>query len=509
MCSNSLALRTKRFGSSSSSLRHARTSSTVLQSSAFFISTIHLCSFQRNRGYHSFCSKRQAFLKPGKWECARRISDISDPIFDSDLGQETVTLTLTLVDTLGWPSGELNLKISFDYLLKDILSLGWWQSDMACIVDQQGQYMAHTNMTMKERHTLGGENDPMELAVYEKMNRFPSGTVNSQGHPPKMVAGFHRLEHVPWTIILFAKGSNIFAPIIRYRNMFGAVSLVLIFIVLMLIRRHVCSIVDQIKALSNNAGLVSQGIYGPPVKFESRDEIGQLVVNYNEMVNGLKQRDFIRDFFGRYVDPEFAKSLLEHPDAGRLGGKRREVVLMMSDIRGFTPLAETLSPEVIIRILNRYFSHMIRIIQEYNGIIVDFFGDAILVFFDPLSGQVCGRALCAVQCAVKKQASMADFNRLMTEEKFPELSMGIGINAGPVVVGNIGSKTRAKYGVVGSAVNITSRIQTKALENEVLVSDTIFACIKDEVDINRTINADLKGIENKVTLRSIKNFLRK
>lgn len=436
------------------------------------------------------------------------LSGISDPIFDSSLGHETVTLTLNLLDSFGWPSGELNLKISFEYLLKDIRALGWWQSDMACIVDQQGQYMAHTNMTMKGRHTLGGENDPFEMAIYNKMLSFPSGTVNSQGHPPEMVAGFYKLEQVPWTIILFAKGKNIFATIIRYRNIFAAASLTLIFVVLMLIRRHVCSIVEQIKALSDNAGQVSQGIYGPEVTSESRDEIGQLVVNYNEMVNGLKQRDYIRDSFGRYVDPEFAKSLLEHPDAGRLGGKRREVVLMMSDIRGFTPLAETLSPEVIIRILNQYFSHMIRVIQEHNGIIVDFFGDAILVFFDPLSGEVCDRALCAVQCALKMQASMTDFNRLMRGENLPELSMGVGIHSGPVVVGNIGSKTRAKYGVVGSAVNVTNRIQAKAPRNEVLISDTIFACIKDEVSIVRTINANLRGVEKSMMLRSLQNFLK-
>lgn len=219
------------------------------------------------------------------------------------------------------------------------------------------------------------------------------------------------------------------------------------------------------------------------MKSESSDEIGQLVNYYNEMVEGLKQRDFIRDSFGRYVNPEFARLLLEHPETGRLGGKRREVVLMMSDIRGFTPLAETFSPETIIRILNQYFSYMIQIIQEHNGIIVDFFGDAILVFFDPLSGDLCEKAHEAVHCAARMQAAMAEFNASTQKENLPDLTMGIGINAGPVIVGNIGSKTRAKYGVVGSAVNVTSRIQAKAMENEILISDPVFACIKDRVRI--------------------------
>ncbi|MDA3789443.1 MAG: hypothetical protein PF503_13255 [Desulfobacula sp.] len=100
-----------------------------------------------------------------------RISRISDPEYDSDVGHETVTLVLTLVDEKGRDNGQFEIKISFHYLLKDIIKLGWWQSDMACIVDQEGKYMAHTNMTMKGRHTLGDlkmlDYDQVEHAIEE------------------------------------------------------------------------------------------------------------------------------------------------------------------------------------------------------------------------------------------------------------------------------------------------------------------------------------------------------
>ena len=265
-------------------------------------------------------------------------------------------------------------------------------------------------------------------------------------------------------------------------------------------------IVKQITALSGNARMVATGDYGPPIEMDSKDEIGQLVVTYNEMVNGLKERDFIRDSFGRYVDPEFAKYLLKHPDSGKLGGKRREVILLMSDIRGFTALSETLSPELIIRLLNRYFSHMIKIIQAYNGIIVDFFGDDILVFFDPLSRSAENTALCCLECACRLQDEMAVFNQEIWQEGLPELAMGIGINAGQVIVGNIGSDTRAKYGVVGSAVNIISRIQATAKANEVVISDSVFHYTKDRVPVIKTFTAQLRGGgEDSVTLRVVKN----
>ena len=460
------------------------------------------------KGHHILMPKSVMMAQQGMMHFKHsRISKVSNPEYDSDVGHETVTLILTLVDAKGLDNGQIEVKMSFNYLLKDIIKLGWWQSDMACIVDQEGRYMAHTNMTMQGRHTLGGENDPLEQAILEKMGTHPFGTVQSEEHPPELVAGFYKLEQIPWTIILFAQGENILKPIIKYRNAFAMGSAGLIFVILLLIRRHVGKIVNQIEALSQNAKKVAGGEYGSPIKISSTDEIGQLVGNYNAMVQGLIERDFIRDSFGRYVDPNFAQYLLKHPDAGKLGGKRREVVMMMSDIRGFTALSETLSPEIIIRILNQYFSHMIKIIQDHNGIIVDFFGDAILVFFEPLSGSAADTSLCCIQCASRMQSEMSAFNNKMEKEKLPGLGMGIGINAGQVIVGNIGSDTRAKYGIVGSAVNITSRIQAKALKQEIIISESVHQYTKDQIQIQKTFSAELKGVDEPMTLRVIENIV--
>ena len=436
-----------------------------------------------------------------------RIAKISDPVLDSNLGEKTVVLSLSLLDSDGNENGLIQVKMSFIYLLKDIIELSWWQSDMACIVDQEGNYMAHTNMGMQDRQTLGGKEDPLEQKILTRIKISPYGTVQSDGYPPEMVAGYYHLDHIPWTIILFAKGDVILKPIINYRNAFGLGSSVLIFIILFLIRHHIGTIVRQITTLSSNSKMVASGNYGESIAVASEDEIGQLTKNYNEMVKGLKERDFIRDSFGRYVDPDFAKYLLEHPDAGKLGGERREVVLMMSDLRGFTALSETLSPEIIIRLLNHYFSHMISIIQDFNGIIVDFYGDAILVFFDPLSGSARDIALCSIQCASKMQSEMTVFNKKMKEKNLPCLEMGIGINAGQVIVGNIGSETRAKYGVVGSAVNITSRIQAVAEGRSIVVSESVYQYTKDQVQIKQKFSSTLKGVDEQVTLRVIENLL--
>ena len=425
------------------------------------------------------------------------------PAYDSDSGHKTVVLVSAFFDSAGKKIARLEVHLKFDYLMADIIKVGWWQSDMACLIDRTGEYIVHTDTLMNSRHRIGENDDPFEREILNQLTRQTSGTVPGPGRPPKMVAGFASLQRAPWAIVLFAPGAKILKPIIHFKNAFILGSLALVMIILFLIRFHTGKIVRSIQLLSDNAQQVARGEYGEPVKAETEDEVGLLIGNYNRMVAGLKERDFIRNTFGRYVDPEVAKHLLAHPETARLGGRRKEVVIMMSDIRGFTPLSETLSPEETIYILNRYFEYMIRIINKYNGIIVDFVGDAILVFFQPLNESVSDTVNQGVQCAFEMQKEMTSFNREIKAESFPELEMGIGINAGPVVVGHIGSDTRAKYGIVGSEVNITQRIQQQAKGQEVVVSETVYTHVKSNVVLINSIQIRLKGVQKPMTLRRI------
>jgi len=148
---------------------------------------------------------------------------------------------------------------------------------------------------------------------------------------------------------------------------------------------------------------------------------------------------------------------------------------------------------------------MIAIIQRYNGIIVDFFGDSILVFFEPFSSSMEDTAKHCIQCATDMQNEMNRFNRKMKNKNLPELNMGIGINTGQVIVGNIGSESRAKYGIVGSAVNITSRIQAKAEKKQIIVSDAVYNYLKNELRIKKSFSTTMKGIDHPMTLHVIES----
>jgi class 3 adenylate cyclase len=356
---------------------------------------------------------------------------------------------------------------------------------------------------MKQGIIFGGTGDPFERSLIKAIKEKPFGTVLGPGIPPDTVGGFYKLKYAPWSIVLFAEGDKVLAPLIHFRNYYFAGGVLAILIILLLIRSVVGGMVHSFTAISGTVQQIAKGDYGRPIPVRGRDEIAQLTQSINIMVNGLKERDFITNTFGRYVDHGIAKELLMRPEALRLGGQKREVAILMSDIRGFTPLAERLPPEEIIGFLNRYFSHLIQVIEAHGGVIVDFFGDAVLVFFDPFEGPLAPMVEKAVQCAFNMQESMETFNREISSGNLPPLKMGIGIHAGLVVVGNIGSESRAKYGIVGAPVNLTQRIQSTAEEGEVVVSDPVYRHTADLLEIKRKFSVQLKGVQETSTLYGV------
>ena len=435
-----------------------------------------------------------------------RITEVTPPIYDTQAGHETVSLVSILKDESGKEVGNLEVAVRFDYLMEDIIKLSWWQSDMACLIDSSGMFLAHTEWMMNARGKLGETNDPLELAILKAMKEERFGTLRGSGHPPEKVAGFYRMEQAPWTIVLLAPGSKILAPIVRFRFYYALGGVFCIVVIILLIRSVGGKAVKAIKEISRAAGNVARGDYGDPLPQKSQDEIGQLIGSFNAMVQGLKERDFISNTFGRYVDQEIARELMRQPEATRLGGEKREVAILISDIRGFTPLSESLSPEGIISILNHYFTHMIEAIKQHKGIIVDFFGDGILVFFDPLDESIETTVRRAIRCAIEMQNGMEAFNAEMRKEGMPELEMGIGLNAGEVVVGNIGSEARAKYGIVGSAVNLTERIQKVAKGGEVVISNSIYCYTHEHLNVKKSFDVQLKGVHERIMLYQIGSF---
>jgi adenylate cyclase len=440
----------------------------------------------------------QEKAKGGEADAPPGITGISPVTYKYAPGQDSFVLHGDYLGEADQVLGRIQVTVAYQYLMKDILTTGWMQTQMACLVSQEGQYLAHSNPAMKTRHCLGETRNPLELAMLQAMKNKSSATIVGGGYTPKEVIGFYRLNTAPWAIMLHAQGSRIMAPILRFRLYYLGGGILCLLVILLLIRLGTAPLVAAIGLISRKAVQVAHGAYGEPLPVESRDEIGRLTESFNEMVTGLQEKDIISNTFGRYVDREIARDLLRRPEAARLGGEKREVVILFSDIRGFTPLSETLSPEAIIKLVNRHFSRMIEVISRHRGIIVDFLGDAILAFFDPLDGPLDPMVPQAVRCALEMQEAMTAENAAAPQA--PQLKMGIGLHAGEVVVGNIGSEYRAKYGIIGAAVNLTHRIQGQALGGEVMVSDAVYRRLGEGVQVQRSLETRLKGIHDPVTL---------
>jgi adenylate cyclase len=418
--------------------------------------------------------------------------------------EQTVGLRGELLDQAGKTLGQLEVVLSYGYLMQDIIKEGWLMTQMACLVNQGGNYLAHSSSAMQARHCLGETKDPLEMAMLKAMKEKPYGTLMSGGYIPEQVIGYYKLKAAPWALMLHAQGSQILAPILRFRLYYLAGGILCLVVILVLLRLGVRPVILAIRRIAARAAPISQGEYGDPLPVTSHDEIGKLTASFNDMVVGLKERDFISNTFGRYVDQEIARELLSRPEASRLGGEKREVVILFADVRGFTPLSETLSPEAIIHLINRHFARMIEVIQAYRGIIVDFLGDSILAFFDPLDGPMEPVVRRGIGSALKLHAAVGAEN--LAEPALPALHLGIGLHAGEVVVGNIGSESRAKYGIIGAPVNLTHRIQGQAQGGEVVVSEMVFHHCEAMVAVERTFQTMLKGIAHPVTLYVVENL---
>ena len=238
------------------------------------------------------------------------------------------------------------------------------------------------------------------------------------------------------------------------------------------------------------------------------DKLHALEEENAELKETLRQREeLIRRTFGRYLTDEVLEEIIENGDALRIGGERREVTMLFSDIRQSTALSERMDAVDFLRMLNHYLEAMIEIINAWQGNIREFVGDEIVVVFGaPRPNESAARD--AVACAVAMQRRMEAVNAWNREQGYPELSMGVGIHTGEAILGNIGSQTRTKYDMIGRNVNLASRIQGCTRGGQILVSTETLTAAGENVVENEQGAAwvRLKGIQEEVLVHDVVGF---
>jgi sigma-B regulation protein RsbU (phosphoserine phosphatase) len=261
-------------------------------------------------------------------------------------------------------------------------------------------------------------------------------------------------------------------------------------------------IARPLRELAQLARRIRQGELEVTATPRSRDEIGVLTRAMGDMAKALRDRDFIRATFGRYVSPELAERALRDRERLQLGGELREVTMLMSDLRGFSELSESLGAAVMIDVLNRYFASMTPVIVQHGGVIDEIIGDAIFVLFGAPFARPDDPER-AVRCAWAMQEALTAYNAENQRHRLPELSMGIGLHIGTVVAGTIGSPERVKYGVVGPAVNLLARIQALTVGGEILISGALLLRVASLVSAGPGRAERVKGASEPVTVHRV------
>ena len=235
---------------------------------------------------------------------------------------------------------------------------------------------------------------------------------------------------------------------------------------------------------------------------ELRDSVKSLK-KIQELNSRLELRNkLLSETFGRFLSDEIVKQLLDTPDGLKLGGEKRTLTIMMSDLRGFTTLSERMDPSDLIALLNHYLEEMTTCIQRHGGTIIEFIGDGILAIYGA-PDHCADHASRAVAAAVEMQIKMDDVNRWNEKRSYPTLEMGIGINTGEVIVGNIGSEKRTKYGVAGAAVNMCGRIESYTVGGQILIPPATRNAISEELEIAKELTVAPKGIKGELILSQV------
>lgn len=205
------------------------------------------------------------------------------------------------------------------------------------------------------------------------------------------------------------------------------------------------------------------------------------------------RNELLYQVFGRYFSDKVVDVILEHPEDTSIGGERRELSVMLTDLRGFTSLSEELESEDVTGLLNFYFAKMLEIITKYRGTVIEFLGDSVLaVFGAPLASNTHQRD--ALIAAIKMQNAMQEVNNYCMEHGYPMLEMGIGVHTGEAFIGNVGSEKMMRYNVIGRVVNECSRIEGCSVGGQVLVSEKLLSMIEEPVTVKSRMEIMAKGV---------------
>ncbi|RBP39596.1 adenylate cyclase [Roseimicrobium gellanilyticum] len=259
-------------------------------------------------------------------------------------------------------------------------------------------------------------------------------------------------------------------------------------------------LVKPVRSLMSGIQSVEKGDLTIQLPVASADEIGALTRSFNFFIAELRQKEQMRNTFGKYIDPRILKQVLLTSESAGPASGRREMSVSFCDLSGFTSIGEQLTPAGVVNLLNRHFTLQAEAIQHEHGIVDKFMGDAVMAFWGPPFSTEQGDALLACRAALEQRRAVERLQTMLPEvtglrKNLPQLDLRVGISTGEVVVGNIGSENTRSYTVIGDTVNLASRLEhvNRFYGTHILICGSTRAAVGDAIVAREIDTIIVKG----------------
>jgi class 3 adenylate cyclase len=367
------------------------------------------------------------------------------------------------------------------------------QSGYAVLVDGEGQIIAHPNAARLDQNVA---TYPAVQAA--RLSRGVGSLVAKDAAGANKLFVYRALKNPstmarqPWVLLTEVDRNEELAGLRRLRRELGLGVVLVLFSSFLIAQQVSSSITNPLQRLGEFAKRIGSGDLTTRTAIVGRDVSGRLSATLNDMAAGLQERDHVKEVFGRYIATQVSDKILN--GEVNLGGEARRVTILFSDIRNFTGMSEAMAPQQVVAFLNDYFSEMVDAVFEQGGVLDKFMGDGLMAVFGSV-GDETDHQRRAVQTALRMKALLAKINGVRAMSGGAPIAIGIGIHTDEVIVGNIGSRKRLEYTVVGDGVNTTSRLQTlnKEFGTTILVSETTHEAIAGEFECRQMPEAHLRG----------------
>jgi class 3 adenylate cyclase len=418
----------------------------------------------------------------------------SDPYISPFFNKYVICLSVPVQSPAGEIIGVLSARSDLDEIMDLLCATRFGDSGRAMLVSHDGRILGH----------------PDHGRITEDVSDYPAVKLGLKGSSGSVVApdkaGVRRLffyrslqgpgtvNPKPMLLVTEMDEEEALSPMvaIKYRLLFGVGFIVFACLII----AHLLSsyIQKPFQTLRHMFERVEAGDLSMEHHVRTRDEIGQLEASLDRMVDGLRERNLVKELFGRYVTTQVSEQVLN----GRvnLGGESRRVTILFSDIRDFTSTAEKMEPMEVVAFLNEYFSEMVEAVFEYGGVLDKFLGDGMMAVFGSFDEEP-EHPRMAIMAALRMKALLGKINGKRSITGQPPIQIGIGIHTDEVIVGNIGSQRRLEYTVIGDGVNTCSRVESlnKRFGTTILITSATYEEVKDIFECRLMPEVQIKGKE--------------